>query len=172
MEDNKHVVVSKGSLKEISQIDTNDWEKTTIMYKMSIPAYLCGMGFILLILMWNTITLVIGLIFILIMSVAYFRTPNQRIMDISEKRIVIYDTGEKGKVIEIPISELDSYSYGELEEGVNIIKIRTTYQDLIYCETYQSSKAMRALKKIAPEKELIDKQKNILLKKKKTNQFD
>ena len=54
---------------------------------------------------------------------------------------------------------------------VSVLKIRTTYQDLIYCETYQSSKAMRALKKIAPEKELIDQQKNRLLKKKK-NQFD
>ncbi|MGN1399579.1 MAG: hypothetical protein ACI4WG_06255 [Erysipelotrichaceae bacterium] len=172
MENKKHVVVSKGNMKDISLIDMNDWERTTIMYKMSLPTYLFGMAFIFFILMWNTVTLIIGVIFIIAMSVAYFSVPNQKIMDITEKRIIIYDTGEEGKVIEIPIEELDSYSYGELEEGINIIKLRTISKDLIYCETYQSSKAMGALKKIAPEKELIDKEKAKINKRNKKNNND
>lgn len=152
MESNKHVIVSKGNLVDIDTIDTSR-KKTTIMYKMNYKVFILGMLFLMLIVSFNNITRIIGIIFVIITCYVYFRTKNQKVMEIYDDSIVLYDTDDSNKVIYISFDNLFSYTCNRYEKGFNTVVLRTNDGDVIYCETFETNKVNRALNKLIPEKE-------------------
>lgn len=173
MENNKHVVVSKGNLEDISNIDV-DKKKTTIMYKMNIKIFLLGMISLFLIVSFEKITQIIGYLFIAFACLVYFKTKDQKVMEIYDDSLVLYDTDEANKVICIDFDKLYSYACNRYEKGFNTVVLRTIDGDVIYCETYESNKVNRILKKLIPEKEehnqnLDDYQKNNFFEKVKNS---
>lgn len=160
----QHAIVSTGDLIDLQQIVANGKKKATIMYKINTLTFVLGIVFIAILISWNNITRIIGAIFIIVACIAYFKTPNQKVMEIYDDSIVIYDTDVQGKVLQIMLQDLDAFSCGMYDEGFNLVVIRTVQGDVIYCETYESSKADRALRKIAEDKELRKKQQDDLTK--------
>ncbi len=160
----QHVTVSTGDLIDLEQVVVNGKKKATIMYKINTLTFVLGIAFIAILVSWNNITRIIGAIFIIVACIAYFKTPNQKVMDIYDDSIIIYDTDEQGKVLQIKLEDLDAFSCGMYDEGFNLVVLRTVQGDVIYCETYESSKAASALRKIAGDKELRKKQQDDLTK--------
>ena len=152
MEKNKHVIVSKGNLIDIDSIDSSK-KKTTIMYKMNYKIFVIGMLFLMIIVSFNKITRTIGYVFIAIACFVYFKTKDQKVMEIYDDSIVVYDTDEPNTVIFIDYDNLFSYSCNQYEKGFNTVTLRTNDGDVIYCETFETNKVNRALKKLIPNKE-------------------
>lgn len=160
----QHVTVSTGDLIDLEQVVANGKKKATVMYKINTLTFVMGIIFVAVLVSWNNITRIIGAIFIIVACIAYFKTPNQKVMEIYDDSIIIYDTDVQGKVLQIKLEDLDAFSCGMYDEGFNLVVLRTIQGDVIYCETYESNKACSALRKVAGDKELHKKQQDDLTK--------
>ena len=148
MENTKHVTVSKGDLIDISELNITSNKVATIMYKMNVKTFIIGMVAILLLVSFVQVARIIGYIFVAIACFVYFRIKDQKVMEIYDDCIVLYDTEEKDKALLIKLDDLISYSCNKYEDGFNVVVLRTESGDVIYCETFESNKANKYLRKI------------------------
>ncbi len=160
MNKTKHVTVSNGDLIDISDLHIKGNKVATIMYKMNVMTFIIGMLAIVILVSFVQTARIIGYIFAAVACFVYFSIKDQKVMEIYDDCIVLYDTEEINKVLLINLDNLSSYSCNKYEDGFNIVVLRTETGDAIYCETYESNKANKYLRKIAKDKDLHNQELN------------
>ena len=145
----------------IEELKTEGNFVKAICFKPKTAPIVCAITGVLLILLRNIYTIVLGVFFIVMAILVLKLVEDYKVMDIFDKGIMIYGDKENKTACFIPFEQIKMWSISR-EDGHDHIEFELENGERIGKETFEVDKAYRTLCTLIREKEdkYIEAQKN------------
>ena len=145
----------------IEEVKTEGTFVKAICFKPKTAPIICMIIGVILILLRNIYTIVLGAFFIVMALLVLKLVEDYKVMDIFDKGVMIYGDKENKTACFIPFEQIKMWSI-KREDGHDLIEFELESGEIIGRDTFEADKAYRTLCTLAREKEdkYIAAQKN------------
>ena len=145
----------------IEEIKTEGTFVKAICFKPKTAPIICMIIGVILILLRNIYTIVLGAFFIVMALLVLKLVEDYKVMDIFDKGVMIYGDKENKTACFIPFEQIKMWSI-KREDGHDLIEFELESGEIIGRDTFEADKAYRTLCTLVREKEdkYIAAQKN------------
>ena len=147
--------------RNIEEIQTEGNFIKAICFKPKTAPIICIIIGVLLILLRNTLTIVLGAFFIIMALLVLKFVEDYKVFDIFDQGIMIYGDRENKTACFIPLPDIKMWSI-KREDGHDAVEFELENGERICRDTFEADKAYRTLCSLIREKEdkYIEAQKN------------
>ena len=145
----------------IEEVKTEGTFVKAICFKPKTAPIICMIIGVILILLRNIYTIVLGAFFIVMALLVLKLVEDYKVMDIFDKGVMIYGDKENKTACFIPFEQIKMWSI-KREDGHDLIEFELESGEIIGRDTFEADKAYRTLCTLVREKEdkYIAAQKN------------
>ena len=145
----------------IEEVKTEGTFVKAICFKPKTAPIICMIIGVILILLRNIYTIVLGAFFIVMALLVLKLVEDYKVMDIFDKGVMIYGDKENKTACFIPFEQIKMWSI-KREDGHDLIEFELESGEIIGRDTFEADKAYRTLYTLVREKEdkYIAAQKN------------